>query len=66
MKTSPEEQDPRMDSFFSWLKKPAVQPTPDFLERTRQRMLAQSDPVDQLLAGLDARQVAALMVLYIS
>ena len=52
MKSSHHEQDPRMDRFFTWLNKPAVHPKPDFLERTRQRLLTEAEPADQLLDQL--------------
>jgi hypothetical protein len=52
MKSSHQEQDPGMDRFFTWLSKLAVQPKPDFLQRTRQRLLENSEPADQLLDQL--------------
>ena len=52
MKSSHQEQDSQMDRFFTWLNKPAVQPKADFLKRTRQRLLTESEPVDQLLDQL--------------
>ena len=52
MKKFPEEQDPQIDRFFSWLRKPAILPPPDFLERTRQRILSEVEPADQLVDQL--------------